>query len=107
MHILCFDGPLKGNPGVAGAGGVIFSLVGHIRTTFSWSLGITSNNQAEAYDLYKGVNIEKSQGIEESIIIRYFGVILNQFRKRSLSDEMNIRSIMIRTLSEEGAFQTL
>jgi ribonuclease HI len=66
---------------VAGAGGVIFSPGGHIRTTFSWSLGITSNNQAEAYALYKGLNIAKSQGIEELIIIGDFGVILNQFRK--------------------------
>jgi ribonuclease HI len=92
---------------VAGAGGVIFSPGGHIQTTFSWSLGITSNNQAKAYALYKGLSIAKSQDIEELIIIGDSGVILNQFRKRSLSDDMKINNIMSRILLEAEAFQTL
>jgi hypothetical protein len=34
-YILCFDGASKGNPGVAGAGGVLFYLGGH--TDFSFA----------------------------------------------------------------------
>jgi ribonuclease HI len=92
---------------VAGAGGVIYSPGGHIRTTFSWSLGIASNNQAKAYALYKGLNLAKSQGIEDLLIIGDSGVILNQFRKRSLSNDMKLRSIMARAFVEAEAFQSL
>jgi ribonuclease HI len=92
---------------VAGAGGVIYSPRGHIRTTFSWSLGIASNNQAEVYALYKGLNLAKSQGIEDLFIIGDYGVILNQFRKRSLTYNMKLKSVMARALVEAEAFQSL
>jgi hypothetical protein len=34
-----FDGTSKGNPGTAGAGGLIYSIEGRIQETFSWGLG--------------------------------------------------------------------
>jgi hypothetical protein len=54
---------------------------GHIRATFSWILGIASNNEVKAYALYKGLNLAKIQRIEDLFIIGYYRVVLNQFRE--------------------------
>ena len=40
-----FDGASKGNPGISGAGGVIYSHDGLTKDNFSWGLGKNSNNQ--------------------------------------------------------------
>ena len=46
-----FDGASKGNPRVSGAGGLVISPDRLSSFSFSWGLGITSNNQAESYIL--------------------------------------------------------
>lgn len=48
-----FDGASKGNPGTAGARGLILSPDKLEKTSFSWGLGISSNNQEESYILLK------------------------------------------------------
>ena len=48
-----FDGASKGNPGKAGAGGLIYYLGGMIETSFSWGVGHLTNNQEELYALVK------------------------------------------------------
>ena len=42
-----FDGASKGNPGVAGVGGILLNPRGQIEQTFSWGLGHRTNNEAE------------------------------------------------------------
>ena len=54
-----FNGASKGNPGTAGAGGLILSLDRLKKTIFSWGLGISSNNQVESYSLLKAFQIAK------------------------------------------------
>ena len=44
---LFFDGASKGNPGLAGAGGVIFYPGGNRPIDYVWGLGKKSNNYAE------------------------------------------------------------
>jgi hypothetical protein len=41
--------------GVAGVGGVIYDLEGHIELYFAWNIGKASNNQVEAYALLPGL----------------------------------------------------
>jgi hypothetical protein len=41
---LCFDGASKGNPKVAGMGGVLYDPGGNIENTYSWNLGVATNN---------------------------------------------------------------
>jgi len=48
--------------GVAGAGGVIYDPEGKQESTYSWGLGIPTNNQAEAYTLFQGFSIAISLG---------------------------------------------
>jgi hypothetical protein len=46
--ILFFDGASTGNPGVIGAGGVIFESDGKNVLDYSWGLGKTTNNIAKS-----------------------------------------------------------
>ena len=41
-----FDGASKGNPGKAGAGGLIFYPGEKLETSFRWGVGQITNNQA-------------------------------------------------------------
>ena len=45
-HSLFFDDASKGNPGIAGGGGVFISANGAVVSSYSWGLGIESNNTA-------------------------------------------------------------
>jgi hypothetical protein len=62
-HVLSFDGASKGNPGEGGVGGAIRNPRGQLMDTYSWNLGIVSNNVAEAYALLKGIQIAKERQI--------------------------------------------
>jgi len=92
---------------VAWACEVIFFPRGQIKTTFSWSMVIASNNQVEAYALFKGLSLAKRLGIKDISIIGDSGVILNQIRKRSPPQDMKLKSIIVRALGESEAFQSL
>ena len=70
VYTIFFDGASKGNPGIAGAGGLIFSLDNEKICSFCWGLGICSNNQAENYYLLMACQIAKKIGIKE---IQIFG----------------------------------
>jgi hypothetical protein len=48
MHSLSFDGASKGNPGVAGGGGFLLDPSGMLVVTYSWGLGIETNNMVES-----------------------------------------------------------
>jgi len=60
-----FDGASKGNPGVAGARGVIYFLDNPRKFHFCWGLGICTNNQAELLALTKACQIVRDKGIKE------------------------------------------
>ena len=51
-----FDGASKGNPGIAGGGGVLLGPDGSDVLRFAWGLGKESNNRAEALALWQGLN---------------------------------------------------
>jgi ribonuclease HI len=53
-----------GGEGVGGGGGVIFSLRGNEEIKYAWGLGTPTNNQAKAYTLLQGLNIDSSIGIQ-------------------------------------------
>ena len=68
-HSLFFDGVAKGNPGKAGAGGVIKNIEGRIEHSFAWGLGHSTSIQAKALSLLQGLKKVKKVGIKEVIII--------------------------------------
>jgi len=62
-HCLFFDGASKGNPGVAGSGGVLLRPRGSSELRFHWGLGIESNNRAKALALWQGLNLAINRNI--------------------------------------------
>ena len=68
-HTLFFDGAVKGNPGKAGAGGVIKNLKGRIEHSYAWGLGHNTSIQEEALDLLQGLKRVKELGIKEENLI--------------------------------------
>jgi hypothetical protein len=62
-YTLCFYGDSKENPGEAGARGVLYGPRGTQEVDFYWNLGITSNNKAEAYAVFQGVQLAKQRKI--------------------------------------------
>ena len=70
VYTIFFYGASKGNPRVAGAGGLIFSPDNEKIASFSWGLGICSNNQAECYSLLRACHLAKNFGLKE---IQIFG----------------------------------
>jgi ribonuclease HI len=57
-----FDGASKGNPGISGAGGVIYSSDSQSKDSFSWGLGKNTNNQAEILGLLKACQLAQGNG---------------------------------------------
>ena len=43
-YSLFFDGASKGNPGVAGVGGILLDPEGKIEQTYAWGIGCRTNN---------------------------------------------------------------
>ena len=50
-HCLFFDGASKGNPSVAGGGGILLGPNGMMESTYAWGVGSVSNNREEALAL--------------------------------------------------------
>jgi hypothetical protein len=65
LTTIFFDGASKGNPGAAGAGGVIHSSDGSTKDCFSWGLGLKSNNQAEMLGLTKACLLAREKGVKD------------------------------------------
>ena len=64
-----FDGASKGNPGLEGAGGVIFDSKGNKQKEYAWGIGRATNNGAEWLALIKGLELSRDMGTEEMIAI--------------------------------------
>eukprot|EP00253_Pinus_taeda_P017362 PITA_17362 len=64
-HSLFFDGAAKGNPGKAGAGGVIVNPHGEKIHSFAWGLGHSTSIQAEALALYQVLDLKLTRLISK------------------------------------------
>jgi len=65
---LFFGGASKGNPRMAGGGGVIINPEGKIEMEYFWNIENDSNNMAEAYGLWQGIKPLEKKGVEEAIV---------------------------------------
>eukprot|EP00253_Pinus_taeda_P012315 PITA_12315 len=93
-HCLFFDGASKGNPGVAGSGGVLLSPGGSPELRFHWVLGIETNNRAEALALWQGL----TQAIKRNILsLAVFGdsrLIIQAMLRPKNSHQIQLASII-------------
>jgi ribonuclease HI len=88
-----FDGASKGNPGVAGGGGIILSPGEQIRIEFSWGLGEGTNNQTEALALWQGLLQLERNGITDVLI---FGD--SQILIKALISSVDIKDMKLKQL---------
>jgi hypothetical protein len=65
--------------------------------TYSWNLGTTTNNSAEAYALLKGTQIAKERQINKLIIIGDSKMIIRYFVKSTNPKNSTLRRIIDRT----------
>ena len=68
--VIFFDGASKGIPRISRAGGLVISPNRLIESSFSWGLGIMSNNHDESYSFLKVCHISKENGYKA---IQIFG----------------------------------
>ena len=57
-----FDGASKGNLGIAGVGGMLYDPGGMSKTSFSWGIGQSTDNQVETLTLLKSRQLAKEAG---------------------------------------------
>jgi ribonuclease HI len=74
--------------------GVIIDPRGTTEACFAWGLGITSNNKAEAYALWQGLNIAKGIGMQSIKVIRDSRMIINHMVKKTLPRDNLLASIL-------------
>jgi hypothetical protein len=82
MHSLTFDGASKGNPGPAGGGGFLLDPLGMLEVTYSWGLGIETNNMAEALALWQGLRLAASKSIQKLVVFGDSRVIIQAMKTR-------------------------
>ena len=95
-NLLFFDGASKGNPREAGGGGVIFDPDGDLNLTYSWNLGIESNNMAEALALWQGLNQALLCGIQDLTVIGDSKLIIHFLNSHSFPSLTRLHQVLLR-----------
>jgi ribonuclease HI len=95
-NLLFFDGASKGNPGNAGGGGVLYGPEGDMKITYSWNLGIDSNNMAEALALWQGLNQAIIHGIQELTVVGDSKLIINCINSKTLPSSYRLCQVLRR-----------
>ena len=104
---LFFDGAAKGNPGKAGAGGVVVNPFGEKIHSYAWGLGYSSSIQAEALALFQGLKILKELSINEANVIGDSQIVINAMVSNSLVLDLNLSRLITRIKGLENTFQNL
>jgi ribonuclease HI len=73
---------------------------------FSWSLGYTTNNQAEVYAMYQGLLLARRVEIPSLTILGDSKVILNFIHKGTLPSNMKLMNILIKIQQECKQFHS-
>ena len=85
VYTISFDGASKGNPGVVGDSGLVFSPDNEKIASFCWGLRICSNNQAECYSLLRACHLAKSIGLKEIQIFEDSEVLIKLLNSDSVA----------------------
>ena len=108
-----FYGASKGNPGIVGAGGVIYSLNGSRKDRFSWGLGQRTNNQEEILGLLKAYQIARENGNREIQVFRDSEILIkilnteDHFSNLSLNKTLQRLQYMLQVFSSSLFFHIL
>jgi ribonuclease HI len=106
-YSLFFDGAAKGNPGNAGAGGVIKNIEGQIEHRYAWGLGQDTNTQAEAMALMQGLKILQKACIKEAKIIGDSQTLIKMLVENSNPKDLRLSRLMVRIKKIASLFQKI
>ena len=109
MNELClfFDGASKGNPGLAGCGGVITESKGNVISTYSWGLGIESNNKVEFCGLLQGLRIARSKGIANLMVFDDSRLLIQAIIRKKRPSHLQLAQIFQKIHLLCNNFQTI
>jgi ribonuclease HI len=106
-YSLFFDGATKGNPGNAGAGGVIKNKQGQIEHRYAWGLGQDTNTQVEAMALLQGLKILQKMRIKEVKIIGDSQTLIKMLVENSNPKDLRLSRSMERIRKNVSFFQKI
>ena len=107
MHSLYFDGASRGNPGPAGAGGVIYDAQQKIVDTYAINLGVTTNNVAEYGGLLAGLNRCHKLNIKELQVYGDSKLVINQVNGKWKVRNEKLKSIYEQVKKVQPFFTTI
>ena len=91
-----FDGASKGNHGILGVGGLVFSIDRSIKFSFSWGLGTMSKNQAESYGLLLASQFAQEKGYKSIQIFGDSELLIKGLNSTDIFNNFALNSIMQR-----------
>ena len=109
LNELClfFDGALKGNPGLAGCGGVITESNGNVISTYSWGLGTDSNNKAEFCGLLQRLRIAQTKGITNIMVFGDSRLLIQAIIRKNRPSHIHLAQIFQQNRMLSKNFQTI
>ena len=104
---LFFDGASKGNPGMAGGGGVIVNPDGAVEVEYCWNIGHETNNIAEAYGLWQGIKLLLDKRVEEVMVFGDSRLIIQAMNNRKKCNNNRTARLIRRIRSNIKLFRSV
>jgi len=91
-HLLFFEGATTGNPGVAGAGVVIYDSDGNKLIYYFWGLGKTTNKKEELLAAYMGLKLAQDRHIQALIVLGDSEIVIKELRRISIRQKLRSKA---------------
>lgn len=104
-YIIYTDGAALGNPGLAGAGAIVFDPKGNIVYRISESLGIASNNEAEYFAIILALEKAANMGLQDIEIRSDSQLVVRQINGQYKVKSPNLKPLFRKVLNLLSNFQ--
>ena len=74
-----------------GGGRILITSDGKLESNFSWGLGRDTKNVAEAMALWQGLQLARSRGHNELIVLGASRIIIQDLAENMLASHMHLR----------------
>jgi ribonuclease HI len=105
-HIFSFDRASKGNPGLAGGGGILESPTRSMKLRFTWGLKTETNNRAEALALWQGLIQAIIHSIQDLVIIGDSRIVIKALIHQSKLKNEKLNNLLKKIQLLLGNFQS-
>ena len=86
---------------------MIFGPDGNLNLTYSWNLGIDSNNMAEALALWQGLNQALLHGIQDLTVMGDSKLIIHFIKTKTFPSSIWLRQVLLRISMIIPSFRTI